>query len=86
MAMLRLDRLSRSNGGLVTPSPPIIPPNERAGSPVGGSILMTSAPQSARMPPAPGPATHMPSSTTRIPASGPPVAGLPSVSEVVLMQ
>src|SRR4051794_179408 len=45
--------------------------NVRAGSPPGGSILTTSAPQSARMPPAPGPATHTPSSTTRTPASGP---------------
>src|SRR5690349_10686596 len=68
---LRFERLSSSNGGLVGRSPPSIRWNVRAGSPVGGSILTTSAPQSARMPPAPGPATHTPSSTTRTPASGP---------------
>ena len=37
----------------------------------GGSILTTSAPQSASSPPAAGPATHTPSSTTRTPSSGP---------------
>ena len=46
-------------------------PNIRAGSPVGGSILMTSAPQSARMPPVAGPATQTPSSTTLMPSIGP---------------
>jgi hypothetical protein len=38
---------------------------------VGGSIFTTSAPQSARIAPADGPATHSPSSTTRIPVNGP---------------
>ncbi len=52
--MLRLPRLSISNGGLTPSSMPSIRPNMRAGSPVGGSILMTSAPQSARIPPAAG--------------------------------
>src|SRR5438094_661387 len=47
----------------------------RIGSPSGGSILITSAPQSARTPPAPGPATHNPSSTTRTPDS---IASAPS--------
>ena len=37
------------------------------GSPVGISSFTTSAPQSARMPPADGPATHRPISTTRMP-------------------
>src|SRR6478735_1583533 len=63
-AMLRLPRLSISKGGLSSPSRPSMRPNIRAGSPVGGSILTTSAPQSARIPPAAGPATQTPSSTT----------------------
>src|SRR6478735_7226513 len=62
--MLRLERLSISNGGFTPRSQPSIRPNSRPGSPVGGSILMTSAPQSARMPPVAGPATQTPSSTT----------------------
>src|SRR6476660_50781 len=68
--MLRLPRLSISNGGLPSSSPSIRP-NLRAGSPLDGSILTTSAPQSARIPPAAGPATHTPSSTTLMPSSGP---------------
>src|ERR1700759_4738660 len=71
MTTLRLDRLSISNGGLTSTSRPSIRPNIRAGSPVGGSILMTSAPQSARMPPVAGPATQTPSSTTLMPSIGP---------------
>src|SRR5882757_4199346 len=43
----------------------------RKGSPVGDSILHTSAPQSASRAPVAGPAIHMPSSTTRTPVSGP---------------
>ena len=43
----------------------------RHGSPVGGSILMTSAPMSARICPAKGPATKLPNSMTLIPSSGP---------------
>lgn len=69
--MLRLPRLSISNGGLTPSSMPSIRPNIRAGSPVGGSILMMSAPQSARIPPAAGAATHTPSSTTLMPSIGP---------------
>src|SRR3984885_2865356 len=71
MTTLRLDRLSISNGGLTSTSRPSMRPNIRAGSPVGGSILMTSAPQSARMPPVAGPATQTPSSTTLMPSIGP---------------
>ena len=71
-AMLRLPRLSSSNGGLIGTSMPAAVLNRpRIGSPVGGSILITSAPQSAMMPAAAGPATQKPSSTTRMPASGP---------------
>src|ERR1700677_3675648 len=69
--MLRFDRLSSSNTGLVGRSPPSMRWNVRAGSPSGGSILTTSAPQSERIPPAAGPAIHTPSSTTRTPAMGP---------------
>jgi hypothetical protein len=69
--MLRFDRLSISNGGLTPLSMPSIRPNILAGSPVGGSILTTSAPQSASIPPAAGPATHTPSSTTLMPSTGP---------------
>src|SRR5690242_8351045 len=72
--MLRLERLSISNGGLTPRSQPSIRPNRRPGSPRGGSILMTSAPQSARMPPVAGPATQTPSSTTLMPATGPAMA------------
>ena len=69
--MLRLPRLSISKTGLEGMSPPSMYWNIRPGSPPMGSTLTTSAPQSARMPPAAGPATHTPSSTTRIPSSGP---------------
>src|SRR6478752_5047486 len=43
----------------------------RKGSPVSGSTLTTSAPQSARMAPQLGPATQKPSSTTLMPSIGP---------------
>ncbi len=76
--MLLLPRLSISNGGFSSPSMPSMRPNLRAGSPVAGSILMTSAPQSARIPPVAGPATHTPSSTTLMPCIGPAMA-TPSV-------
>jgi len=66
-----LDRLSISNTGLVGMSPPSIHWNMRHGSPDGGSILTTSAPQSARIPLAAGPASHTPSSTTFTPRMGP---------------
>jgi hypothetical protein len=81
--MLRLDRLSISNGGFTPDSICNIRPNNRAGSPVGGSILTTSAPQSARMPPAAGAATHTPSSTTLIPVSGPGNGQPPSIRDCV---
>src|SRR5947209_12640438 len=71
MAMLLLERLSSSNTGLVGRWPPSMRRKVRAGSPRGGSILTTSAPQSARIPPAAGPATQTPSSTTFTPRNGP---------------
>ena len=77
-AMLRLERLSISNTGLVGRSPPSIRWNILQGSPEGGSSLTTSAPQSARMPPAAGPAIHTPSSTTFTPVIGPAI-WVPSV-------
>ena len=75
--MLRFERLSISNGGLKGRSPPSILAKPRAGSPAGGSIFTTSAPQSASTPPAAGPATQTPSSTTRTPSRGPTAASLP---------
>ena len=54
-------------------------PETRNGSPAGGSTLMTSAPSSASSAPAYGPATNVPMSSTRKPASGPsPTGGSPS--------
>ncbi len=52
----------------VLPTPPDTRP--RIGSPVGASILITSAPQSAKIPPADGTNAHIATSTTRIPSSG----------------
>src|SRR3984957_17154837 len=69
--MARLPRLSNSKTGLDGRSPPRTLRKVRHGSPSGGSIFTTSAPQSARMPAAPGPATHPPNSITRTPSSGP---------------
>src|SRR4029453_7204754 len=43
----------------------------------GGSIFTTSAPQSASTPPAAGPATQTPISTTLTPAIGPGIGYLP---------
>ena len=54
----RLDRLSSSNTGLVGMSPPSIRWNVRDGSPAGGSILITSAPQSLKIPPPRGRPPH----------------------------
>src|SRR3954453_9000532 len=68
--MLRLLRLSSSNGGL-DPSPPNAESGPREGSPSGGSILMTSAPQSPSTADAAGPATQRPPSPTRLPSVGP---------------
>ena len=48
---------------------PSDPNTPRIGSPVGGSTLMTSAPQSASRAAVAGAATHTPISTTRRPAS-----------------
>src|SRR5919206_4460562 len=46
-------------------------PHSRMGSPLpGGSILMTSAPKSARSWPQKGPASKLPISTTRTPSRG----------------
>src|SRR3990172_11717700 len=54
----------------------------RSGSPVsGGSILITSAPNSARHFPAKGPAINWPSSSTRIPASGFVCSPMPLLSD-----
>src|SRR3954453_1500823 len=47
----------------------------RWGSPVGGSTLITSAPQSASRPPADGPAIHIVSSMTLIPSRTPTLLG-----------
>ena len=69
--MERLPRLSSSNTGLEGMSMPRPLNKLRHGSPSGGSIFTTSAPQSARMPQVPGPATQTPNSTTRTPSSGP---------------
>ena len=71
-AVVHLERRARPRSSM-----PSIRPNIRAGSPSGGSILTTSAPQSARIPPAAGPATHTPSSTTLTPSNGPAI-GIPS--------
>jgi len=51
--------------------PAAVEKSPRIGSPVGGSILITSAPQSAMIPPAAGPATQKPISMTRTPSRGP---------------
>ena len=75
--MLRLPRLSIWNTGLLNMSPPRMNWNIRPGSPPVGSTFTTSAPQSARIPPAAGPATQTPSSTTRIPSSGPAIGAAP---------
>jgi hypothetical protein len=64
--------LSFSKIGLKGRSAPSIEEKLRAGSPrPGGSIFTTSAPQSASTPPAAGPATQTPISTTLIPCIGP---------------
>ena len=69
-AILRLPRLWRSNGGhRVSFEPASTLYKVRIGSPLGDSSFTTSAPQSARMPPADGPAIQRPISTTRIPRS-----------------
>src|SRR3972149_6200430 len=71
-ATLRLPRLSSSKGGLRGTGRPSTEANSpRNGSPSGGSILMTWAPQSHRMAAAEGPATHSPISTPLTPSTGP---------------
>src|SRR5215217_5520198 len=65
----RLPRLSSSNGGFMWP--PYAHARPRNGSPPSGSILTTSAPQSARIDAHAGAANHSPSSTTRTPSNGP---------------
>src|ERR1700736_226805 len=47
----------------------------RCGSPAGGSTLMTSAPRSAMIAPAPGTNVHAATSMTRTPSNGPLMAG-----------
>ena len=71
-ATLRFPRLSVSNGGLTEMGEPSTDANRpRNGSPWGGSILTTSAPQSHSIAAAEGPATQSPSSTTFTPSSAP---------------
>src|SRR5580658_9787131 len=63
---LRLPRLSREKAGFgMSLSIPSEPNTWRMGSPAGGSIFMTSAPQSASSAAAEGAATQPPSSITR---------------------
>jgi hypothetical protein len=50
----RLPRLSSSKIGLAAWSEPRVSKKPRIGSPSGDSILITSAPQSAMIPAAPG--------------------------------
>src|SRR5215211_3485918 len=76
----RLPRLSSSNGGFI--SPPYAHASPRNGSPPSGSILTTSAPQSARIAAHAGPANQSPSSTTLTPESGPPFDSSTSFSPV----
>jgi hypothetical protein len=65
--MLRLFRLMLANiGGTGAPRRS----NRRSGSPVGASTLTTSAPRSANINPANGPAKKAVASITRTPASG----------------
>src|SRR5215208_4803118 len=54
-------------------------------SPSGGSTLMTSAPWSANRCPQNGPAINCPTSTTRTPASAPPLELAPSISSGVAL-
>src|SRR5438445_5400972 len=75
--MPRLPRLSSSNGGLSAAGAPSAEAKRpRKGSPAGGSILITSAPQSASSAAQDGPATQSPISTTLMPFSGPAIACL----------
>src|SRR5438477_7135891 len=78
--MPRLPRLSSWKAGLTSgwngTSPVAARP--RSGSPSGGSIFTTSAPQSARTAAADGTATQMPSSRTRMPSSGPRIGREPA--------
>src|SRR5215831_3256209 len=81
-ATLFLPRLGCSHMKLKPPcgsSPDVTRP--RCGSPVFGcSILMTSAPQSARIAPADGTNHHCATSSTRIPSRGLSIRRLPLVS------
>ena len=65
-----LPRLSLSKAGLsvrCARGAPFVGKLERTGSPPGGSIFMTSAPQSDRIPPAPGAAKYVACSMTLMP-------------------
>jgi hypothetical protein len=67
----RLPRLASVNAPFGVPlRAPILLKIVRIGSPPGGSILMTSAPQSANKPPASGPAIQCANSITRMPCKG----------------
>src|SRR5437870_7464269 len=61
---LRLPRLSNAKVGFSVTEAPRDWYSAREGSPAGGSTLITSAPQSARIPAAAGAVTQAPSSTT----------------------
>src|SRR5581483_3078952 len=68
---LRLPRLGSSRNGFGPPEVMLSRlRSARCGSPVGGSILMTSAPRSASMAPAAGTKVHAATSTTLMPSSG----------------
>src|SRR5881296_2587414 len=77
---LRLPRLSSWKAGFTSgwygTSPVAARP--RRGSPSGGSIFTTRAPQSASTAAAEGTATQMPSSSTRTPSRAPAMAGDPA--------
>src|SRR5690606_35517879 len=69
---LRLPRLNTAYSVLST---------SRSGSPPGGSTHHTSAPESASIPLARGPASPREQSTTVIPSSGPATLTFPSLSK-----
>ena len=72
---LRLPRLGISRNGLGPSSRRFnMLRRARCGSPLGGSILMTSAPRSASTAPAAGTNVQLATSTTRTPLSGPVMA------------
>src|SRR5437764_3206047 len=82
--MLRLPRLTALKLGLSVPTAPSI---VRVESSLGGSILTTSAPRSARIIDANGPAITCVTSTTRRPASAPRFASfIPNYSKGLMAE